>query len=532
MTQDLARAVGIDALHTGPPYERNASVMFVDRIRRSPDRTALVTLGHDEISYRQLGARLAATVEVLRAHGVGPGDRVAFAAANRPDVVVVLAAALHLGATFVPLNTRLSPVELRFIIRDAGVRLVVADRAVAEHLQPVLDDLGVEHALCLADLDRPDPGAVPAGWTDLAGVTPSAPAPLGPPAATEPDDVAVLMYTSGTTGDPKGAMITHGNIVATVHNLMLLIPMGPSSGMLAMAPLFHVGAMALVLGTLATGGRVVVLEAFDPGAVFDAIETQPVTFTFGVPAMLQAMAAEPRFARADLSDVLLMCAGAPVPEALLHQYLERGAKVTQGYGLTESTAVVSLLESDVGAAKLGSAGMPYPLTAVEIRDADGAAITEAGVDGEIWIKGRNVVAGYWNRPEATAALRDDEGWLRTGDAGHLDAEGYLFITDRIKDMLITGGENVYPAEVEKVLAGHPDVAEVAVIGTPDERWGEVVTAVVVPRAGAEVGLDAVQAHARQHLGGYKVPRRIHLLDQLPRNASGKVLKHALRDALS
>jgi fatty-acyl-CoA synthase len=516
----------VDVMRTGAPYERNASVMFVDRIRRSPDRTALVVLGEDEISYRQLGERLAATVEVLRAHGIGPGDRVAFAAANRPDVVVVLAAALHLGAAFVPLNTRLSPTELRFIVRDAGVRLLVADGAMAEHLAPVRAELGVEHALRL-----PDPGAVPEGWTDLAGVTPSAPAPLGPPAATDPDDVAVLMYTSGTTGDPKGAMITHGNIVATVHNLMLLIPMGPASGMLAMAPLFHVGAMALVLGTLATGGRVVVLRAFDPSAVFDAIEAQPVTFTFGVPAMLQAMAGEPRFAEADLSAVLLMCAGAPVPEALLDQYLARGAQVTQGYGLTESTAVVSLLESDVAAAKLGSAGMPYPLTAVEIRDADGTPVTEPGVDGEIWIKGRNVVAGYWNRPEATAALRDDEGWLRTGDAGHLDAEGYLYITDRIKDMLITGGENVYPAEVEKVLAGHPDVAEVAVIGTPDERWGEVVTAVVVPAPGTELGLDEVQAHARQHLGGYKVPRRLHVVDQLPRNASGKVLKHALRDAL-
>jgi fatty-acyl-CoA synthase len=531
MTQDLAVP---DALVTGPPYERNASVMFVDRIRRSPDRTALVTLGEDEISYRQLGERLASTVQVLRDHGVGAGDRVAFAAANRPDVVVVLAAALHLGATFVPLNTRLSPSELRFIVRDAGVRLLVADAAMAAHLAPVRDELGVEHALRLPE---PDPaaadaaGAPPVGWTDLAGVTPSTPAPLGPPAATDPDDVAVLMYTSGTTGDPKGAMITHGNIVATVHNLMLLIPMGPASGMLAMAPLFHVGAMALVLGTLATGGRVVVLRAFDPSAVFDAIEAQPVTFTFGVPAMLQAMAGEPRFAAADLSAVLLMCAGAPVPESLLHQYLERGAKVTQGYGLTESTAVVSLLESDVAAAKLGSAGMPYPLTAVEIRDADGAAVTEPGVDGEIWIKGRNVVSGYWNRPEATAALRDEDGWLRTGDAGHLDAEGYLYITDRIKDMLITGGENVYPAEVEKVLAGHPDVAEVAVVGTPDERWGEVVTAVVVPAPGAALDLDAVQAHARRHLGGYKVPRRLEIVDQLPRNASGKVLKHALRDAL-
>lgn len=521
----------VDALRTGPAYERNASVMFVDRIRRSPDRTALAVLGDDEITYRELGEQMAVAAQVLRDHGVTAGDRVAFAASNRSEVVVVLAAALHLGAVFVPLNTRLSPRELAFIVDDAGASVLVADGAMATHLAPVRDELGVAHALRLPGGDD-EGGGTPAGWTDYVAVAPAEPPPLGAPADTDPSDVAVLMYTSGTTGSPKGAMITHDNVVATVHNLMLLIPMGPASGMLAMAPLFHVGAMALVLGTLATGGRVVVLRAFDPSAVFDALEAQPVTFTFGVPAMFQAMAAEPRFAGADLSDVLLMCAGAPVPEALLHRYLERGAKVTQGYGLTESTAVVSLLEADDAAAKLGSAGMPYPLTAVEIRDAEGRPITAPDTDGEIWIKGRNVVEGYWNRPEATAALRDADGWLRTGDAGRFDADGYLSITDRIKDMLITGGENVYPAEVEKVLASHPDLAEVAVIGTPDERWGEAVTAVVVPRSGAEVTLDAVQAHARQHLGGYKVPRRLHVVDQLPRNASGKVLKHTLRDDLA
>lgn len=517
----------IDGMPTGPAYERNASVMFVDRIRRSPERTALVVLGEPELTYGALGQRLAATVHALRAAGVQQGDRVAYAASNRTEVIEVMAATLHLGGIFVPLNTRLSGPELRFIVGDAGAKVIVADDAMATLLTPERADLGVEHALRLAD-----DGAVQEGWQALEDLATGTTDPLGPPADTDPDDVAVLMYTSGTTGQPKGAMITHGNLLATVHNLMLLIPMGPESGMLAMAPLFHVGAMALVLGTLATGGRVVILRSFTAAAVFDAIEAQPITFTFGVPAMFQAMTADPRFAAADLSRVLLMCAGAPVPESLLHQYLDRGAKVTQGYGLTESTAVVSLLESDFATAKLGSAGMPYPLTAVQLRDPAGAVISEAGVDGEIWIRGRNVVRGYWNRPDDTAALLDADGWLRTGDAGHLDADGFLYITDRIKDMLLTGGENVYPAEVEKVLAGHPDIADVAVIGTPDQQWGEVVTAVVVPRPGVSVELDAVQAYARERLGGYKVPRRLHLTDELPRNASGKVLKRDLRAELA
>lgn len=519
-----AERTTVDVMATGAPYERNASVMLLDRIRRSPGRTALVMLGEGDLTYEQLGERVRRTVALLRAHGIGAGDRVAYAASNRLEVVEHLAAALHLGAAFVPLNTRLSAPELRFIIDDAGASLVVADADMA----------------AVIDSDRPtSPRAflglaadgLPDGWVSVDAAMPPEVGPLGAAADTDPDDLAILMYTSGTTGNPKGVMISHGNVVATVHNLLLLIPMGPASGMLAMAPIFHVGAMALVLGALATGGRVVVLRAFDPTAVFDALEQQPVTFTFGVPAMLQAMTAEPRFASADLSKVLFMCAGAPVPGALLAQYLEKGAQITQGYGLTESTAVVSLLESDLAQAKLGSAGMPYPLTAVQLRDPDGNVIDEPGVDGEIWVKGRNVVAGYWNRPEETAALRDEEGWLRTGDAGHFDAEGFLYITDRIKDMLITGGENVYPAEVEKVLAGHPAVADVAVIGTPDEQWGEVVTAVVVPKPDATIELEELQAYARQHLGGYKIPRRLFTAEALPRNASGKVLKRELRAEL-
>jgi fatty-acyl-CoA synthase len=514
----------IDAMTTGPSYECNAAAMLLDRTRRSVQRTALVVPGAVELTYGQLGDRIARTVAELRATGVRRGDRVAFGAANCTEVVEYMVATLSLGAIFVPLNTRLSPAELRFVLEDAGAVVVVADSAAA----------------ALVDGDRPDidglellhlgPAPAPDGWR-RAGETHSG-GPGRSIADTHPDDVAVLMYTSGTTGVAKGVMITHGNLAATVHNLMLLIPLGADAGMLAMAPIFHVGAMALVLGALATGGRVVILPQFDPAAVFNALESQPITFSFGVPAMLQMMAAEPRFTDADLSGVLLMCAGAPVPESLLHRYLERGAKVTQGYGLTESTAVVSLLESDDAARKLGSAGMPYPLTAVELRTAEGALITAAGVDGEIWIKGRNVVAGYWNRPEETAALRDDDGWLRTGDAGRFDAEGYLYITDRVKDMVISGGENVYPAEVEKALSGHPGVAEVAVIGLPDERWGEVVTAVVVPEPGHDVDLETVQAHVRNHLGGYKVPRRLHLADELPRNATGKVLKRSLRDALA
>ncbi len=521
--------VSARVLHTGELLDRNAIALVTDRIRRSAHRTAVVTLHEDEYTYAQLGERVGRTAGILRARGVGRGDRVAFAAGNSIEVLDYLAATLALGAVFVPLNTRLSAAELAFIINDAQSTLIIADAALAAVIDAERD------ALTAPCLGLADAGDLPGGWTPVADIEPLGDAVTGlglpVPADTDPAEVAVLMYTSGTTGNPKGVMISHGNIVAMLQSFLLLTPMGVTSGLLAMAPMFHVAALSLALAALITGGRVVILRGFDIADVFDAFHTQPVTFTFGVPAMLQAMTMEPRFGETDLSDVLLMCAGAPVPESLLHQYLERGARITQGYGLTESTGVVSLLEPDLSTTKIGSAGMPFPLTAVQLRDGDGSTIIgDARTNGEIWIKGRSCVAGYWNRADETAALRDADGWLRTGDVGQFDEDGFLYITDRAKDMVISGGENVYPAEVEKVLAAHPAIADVAVIGVPDEQWGELVTAVVVA-AGEAPDLDDIQTFARQQLGGYKVPRRLEVIAELPRNASGKVLKRTLREQL-
>jgi fatty-acyl-CoA synthase len=515
-----------ERVHTGDRYETNAAVMVLDRIRRSPLTTAMAVLGEDEWTYAQLGHRVSAATAVLRSQGIGRGDRVAFAAGNGPHIIEYMTAAMALGAVFVPLNTRLSATELEFVITDAGCRLVVADKDLAHHLGPVQDAL---HAALVGVASA---AALPDGWLAADDLVGAEVEPLRETVDTSPDEVAILMYTSGTTGHPKGVMITHDNLLAGVHNLMLIVTFGADSGMLAMTPIFHVAAMALVLCTLGTGGRVVIMPAFSPDGFYDALDGHPITFTFGVPAMLQMLAADERFAEVDLSRLLLMCAGAPVPPALLDLYLSRGAKVTQGYGLTESTGTVSLLEPSMARQKLGSAGLPFPMTSVELRDPEGRVIDEPSVDGEIWAKGRCMVPGYWNRPEETEALHDADGWLRTGDAARFDEDGYLYITDRIKDMIITGGENVYPAEVEKVIAGHPDVAEVAVVGLPDDRWGEAVSAVVVPAPGATPDLDGLQYFAREHLGGYKVPRRLHLVEHLPRNASGKVLKRQLRADLA
>ncbi len=515
-------------IYTGERYERNAAVMVLDRIRRAPLCTATAVLGEEELTYAEVGERVSVAAAVLRSTGVGRGDRVALAANNTPEIVEYLVATLALGAVFVPLNTRLSAAELEFIITDAGCTVVVADADLARHMAPVQDALGAT----LVGLATGAQAALPDGWTAEADLVPAEVTPLVEAVDTDPNDVAILMYTSGTTGNPKGVMISHDNMLAGIHNLMLIVTFGSDSGMLVMTPIFHVAALALVLSTLGTGGRVVIMRSFTPGAFFEALDAHPITFSFGVPAMLQMIAADERFAATDLSRLFLMCAGAPVPPALLDVYLQQGARVTQGYGLTESTGTVSLLEPSMARLKLGSAGLPFPMTEVQLRDLEGKVVEAAGVDGEIWAKGRCMVQGYWNRPAETAELHDEDGWLRTGDAARYDADGYLYITDRIKDMIITGGENVYPAEVEKALAAHPAVAEVAVVGVPDERWGEAVCAVTTLAPGESLTLDELQAYAREHLGGYKVPRRLHIAEELPRNASGKVLKRNLRADLA
>lgn len=499
-------------------WGRNAAVPVIDRARRAPLSVATSFQGIER-SYAEVGESVATIAGRLHAMGVSPGDRVGFVSQTGPAIIDHLLATLSLGAVFVPLNSLLAPGELLEIVEDAGCRVLIADRSLAEHLELVREQLDAKLVM-LSDGAEP-----PSGWADDEGL-PAIRAPE-PIVDTEPDDAAILMYTSGTTGRPKGVIISHRNVIAATLDLSTTIPFTPTGALLTMTPIFHVAALALAIATIGAGGRIVILPAFGADAFYEALTRHRITFTFGVPAMLSLLADDPRFEETDLSDILLMCSAAPVPETLLHRYLDRGATITQGYGLTESTGCVTLLEPCMTPHKLGSAGLPYPRTEVEIRDPLGQPVP-TGVDGEIWARGDAMVRGYWNRPEETAALHDEAGWMRTGDAGHLDEDGHLRITDRIKDMIISGGENVYPAQVEKVLAGHPDIAEVAVIGTPDERWGEAVTAIVVPRGERPLELEDLRTFARPHLAGYKLPRRVETVGRLPRNASGKVQKHLLR----
>ena len=491
------------------------------RAIRSPKRRALTFEGAT-LSYGDLQDRIDRTATVLRDGGVRAGDRVGYLGFNHPAFVETMFATARLGAIFVPLNFRLTGPELQFIIEDAGCHTLVVDSDHLAVIESVRDRLTVRRWLGVE--------LAPDGWDDQLALRDAA-EPLGDSDPVDADDVAVIMYTSGTTGLPKGAMLTHGNFWWNNANAATTLDMLEADVTLVFAPLFHIGGLNVTtLLTMLRGGEVVLHRHFDPNAALDDIPKYGVTTIFGVPAMFLFMSQLPGFNDADLTSVrMLICGGAPVPEPLLKTYAGRGIPINQGYGLTETAPKVTFLTSEFGMEKIGSAGTTPLLCEVKLVDDDGATITEPDAKGEVCVSGPNVMKGYWNRPEATAEAIDEEGWFHTGDVGYLDADGFLFIADRVKDMVISGGENVYPAEVESVLYEHPSIAEVAVIGVAGERWGEAVTAVAVLKEGGELTLDELRDFATDKLARYKLPTRLHTIPEIPRNASGKVLKRELRD---
>ncbi|MEJ8810374.1 long-chain fatty acid--CoA ligase [Variovorax ureilyticus] len=491
------------------------------RAARVPRQPALSCDG-TRWSYAELQQRIERMSAVLAEGGVTSGDRVGYLGFNDPMFVVAMFAASRLGAIFVPLNFRLSGPELAYVVGDAGIHTLVTGEEHIAVIDSVRDKLA-----CARFIHR---GGGSAGWeaADALMAQPLAAPPAVPASA---DDVAVIMYTSGTTGHPKGAMLTHGNFWANNLNEMLLWDMVSTDVTLNFAPMFHVGGLLCgSLSTLMAGGHLVLQRGFEVAAVMQAVAEHRVTVTFGVPAMLLFISQHPDFAQADLSSLRLVAVGgAPMPEPLLRLYAARGVPVHQGYGMTETASMITFLNPDRATDKLGSCGTPPLLTEIRIIDATGEAITEPGTAGEVCVRGANVMAGYWNQPQATAATFTRDGWFRSGDVGYRDAEGFLYICDRLKDMVISGGENIYPAEVESVLYDHPDIAEVAVIGAPDERWGERVVAVVAPKAGKSLTLEALQAFAETRLARYKLPRELRIVEALPRNPTGKVLKARLRE---
>jgi fatty-acyl-CoA synthase len=469
----------------------------------SPHRVAVVHDGR-EWTFAEVADRATGMAHVLAARGVSKGDRVAHLGPNHPAFLETLFATGLLGAVFVPLNTRLAAPELDYILRDSGAAVLVHAPL------PVVDEL------------RDAPTRLAPDGLDL----PSAAEPFDVEVAD--DDVCMIMYTSGTTGRPKGAMLTHANIAWNSFNLLLDIDLTSAEVTLVNAPMFHVAALNMtVLPTFLKGGRSVLMGAFDPDLTLELIERYGVTYTFGVPAQYQMLARSPKWDGADLSSLRsVSCGGAPVPAALIETYQRRGLTFLQGYGLSEAAPGVTYLRADDSTRKAGSAGTSVFFGDVRVVRPDGSTV-DTGEPGEILAEGPNVMAGYWGLPDATAEVLSD-GWLRTGDVAVLDDEGFAYIRDRVKDLIISGGENIYPAEVEDALYAHPAVAECAVVGIPDDRWGEVGRAFVVLADGASAEPRELLDFLDGRIARYKVPKSVVFLESLPRTGSGKVLKKRLR----
>lgn len=488
-----------------------------------PDDEAL-RFGDVRRTWSELDERVRRLATALRAEGIGPGDRVAVLDLNHPSCLELSLACAWIGAANAVVNFRLAPPEILYVINDARARLLLVGpefAGAAAQLREKLDT--VERILPVG------------GEQDEYEAFLSAHQPDESPHPAARDDCFVQLYTSGTTGFPKGAMLTHGAMLAHAAHVATDFELAPTDVVQVAMPLFHVGGTSYAFLALGQGARIVMARMPDPAALLDMIGAEGITHTFWVPALMGAMTQVPGAAEKDYSSLRAISYGAsPMPLPVLRASLELfGPRLHQVYGMTEACGVVTSLgpedHADPAVAhRLVSAGKPITGVTIEVRDP--ATGEELGVDepGEIWVRTDQLMSGYWQKPEATAAAVTPDGWLRSGDGGHIDADGYVYVTDRIKDMIVSGGENVYPAEIERVLAEHPSVADVAVIGVPDERWGEVPKACVVAAPGATIDPEALLARAREHLAGFKCPRTVDVLEELPRNPTGKILKKELR----
>ena len=484
------------------------------RARKTPQRVA-IRYGDREWTYLQLHERVTRLAHAMRELGVGRGVRVAYLGPNHPAFLETFFAAGTLGAVFVPLNTRLAGPELADNLADSGTSVLVYAPEQAGVIEAMRDRLTVAHLIGLAEFEV----LLERGSAE----------PIDEPVA--PDDHCLIMYTSGTTGRAKGAVLSHANITWNSLNVLVDADLAGDEVTLVVAPLFHTAGLNMTcLPTLLKGGRVLLEPAFDPVRALNLIAQQRVTFMFAVPAMYNAMAATPQWHSADLHSLrTLMCGGAPVPPATIHTYLDRGLAFIQGYGMTEASPGALLLDRSQTLTKAGSAGVPQFFTDVRVVRPDGTDCGP-GEKGEVIVHGPNVMSGYWGRPEVTAqAFTEDGSWFRSGDVAVTDEDGYVFIVDRIKDMIISGGENIYPAEVEQALAGHAAVEDCAVVGVPDEKWGEVGRAIVVLRPGALTDPEELKGYLLGRIAKYKIPKSFHFVDELPRNAVGKILRNRLRD---
>ena len=492
--------------------------------REMPDREA-VHYGTRSYTWAQLADRVRRNAAAQLAAGLRPGDRIAYLDKNHPGCTETTLACALVGTANAVVNFRLAAEEIRYIINDAQAALVMVGTEFLPVLAKIRDELTTVRKVIVVGGEQDEYEEWLAGVEPLAGE----PEPV-------PDQCFLHLYTSGTTGFPKGAMLTNRSLTAHAASVALTTEVGPDSVALVAMPLFHVGGSGWGLLAMFHGARIVLVRDIIPAALLDEIVEQKVSHAFLVPAVFGFLLQVPDVAERDYSAVKALVYGAsPMPLPLLRRSMAAfNVDFYQVYGMTEASGAVTSLDAaehrdTAHEDRITSAGKP--VTGVELAIVDPVSGEHLGPNqtGEVWVRTAQLMSGYWNKPEADAAAFAPDGWLRSGDAGHIDDDGYLYISDRIKDMIISGGENIYPAEIERVLAEFPGVADVAVIGVPDEKWGEVGKAVVVPVPGAEFDADALLTYCRERLAGYKCPQSVSIVAELPRNATGKVLKRELRE---
>lgn len=493
--------------------------LLEDGLKTSPDKVVIVADGV-ELTWRRLHSQACCVASALVRDGVKPQDRIIYVGKNDPRYFEILFGCALAGAVLAPLNWRLAPEELTAIAEDA---LAVVAFVSTEVIKTIKGDMKRVVAL--------GPHESWKSYADWCG------GPEDPGVPSRPEDIAFQLYTSGTTGRPKGAMFANGtNLLALLEKISVAWGFTPDDVSLVALPLFHMGGLAWALAGLARGARCVIVRDFDPVGVLNTIQSTHVSIAFFVPAMLSAICAVPDVAARKLGLRQVFYSGAPIsPAALTKAMAALRCEFVQIYGLTEATGAFAQLqpaEHDPNGPLshlLLSAGRPYPWVEVRVVSTSGEQDVPVGEVGEIWTRSEQNLVGYWNDAEQTSRALTPDGWLRTGDLGRVDSDGRIFLVDRAKDLVISGGENVYPVEVENVLATHPELAEFAVIGVPDQRWGETVKAIVVARTGSQPDPAEIISFVRQRLAGFKCPTSVDLVSTLPRTATGKVLKHVLRE---
>ena len=489
---------------------------------RSPEGIAL-KFGDLELTKKEFNLRVNRLAHALQEQGIRKGERIAVLMANSNVFMEILFAASKIGALMVPLNFRLAAPELEYILNDSDPKMLIYSPeflSLADALRGKSPN--ISKYICES------PGGSEAdqdyeAW--IKGKDDSEPVPESEVGLEDPH---FIMYTSGTTGRPKGAVVRQGQTQWNAVNAIHTYGIDQTEVAICCAPLFHIGALhASATPNMYAGCKLVIQRFFDPAGVIKLIEQERATSMFGIPVMFLFMTQVPEFAEADFSSVKwLIAGGSPCPKPLIDVYLKKGVTFNQGYGMTETATAITALRPEDAIRKIGSCGKPVFHTDVRIVDLEGRDLP-TGEMGEVLVKGPNVIKEYWRKPKETAETIEN-GWLHTGDMGYLDDEGYLFLIDRRKDMYISGGENVYPAEVEDVIMGFSEVADVGVIGVPDERWGEVGLAVVVKNPGVEVTEEQIIANCQGKLAKYKIPKKVAFTEALPRTLTGKILKKDLR----